>query len=249
MKAMILAAGLGTRLRPLTQNTPKALVMVHGQPLIYYALQLLAQHGFKEVLINLHYLGELIQKELGQGDQLGLRITYSYETELLGTGGGIRNAECYFEDKPFLVINSDILIDLNLRELVDFHQKKGGIATMVVRPQSYQQNYTPILLGNRNRIAGIGQAAKEGDILTQDRLMYTGVQILEPKLLQYLPRNRSACLIGEGYQPAIAADEKIFGFVHEGYWNDLGTIDRLRQAELELSEQNFSYLKIPKHQS
>src|SRR5580765_4253891 len=100
-KAMILAAGLGTRLRPLTQTTPKSLLLVNDQPLILYALRLLKKHGITEVLINLHYLGELIEKELGNGKKIGMKISYSWEPHVLGTGGGVKKGESFFEGKPF----------------------------------------------------------------------------------------------------------------------------------------------------
>src|SRR5262245_7059025 len=109
MKAMILAAGLGTRLRPLTHSTPKALLLVNGRPLIYYSLKLLEKHGIREAVINLHYLGDLIQKELGDGSKFGLRIHYSWEPQILGTGGGIKKASTFLEQESFLVVNSDVL--------------------------------------------------------------------------------------------------------------------------------------------
>ena len=241
MKAMILAAGLGTRLQPLTQNTPKALVLIHRQPLIAYSLKLLKKYGFKEVLINLHHLGELIEKELGDGRKLGLKLTYSWEPTLLGTGGGIKKAQSFFGSQTFLVLNSDILLDLNLKQLLQFHKKKKGIATMVVRPREPDSPYTPILLGSTNRVLEIGsaKAAPKGSSVT-----YTGLQVLEPRFLDYLPENQESCIVRQGYQSALEAKEKIYGFLYEGYWNDLGTLARYRQAESDLKSEKikFSYL-------
>ena len=230
MKAMILAAGLGTRLRPLTNTTPKALILVNGRPLIVYSLKLLKKHGITEVLINLHHLGELIQKELGDGRKFGMKISYSWEPKVMGTGGGVKKGEPFFEGKTFLVLNSDILIDVNFKNLVNFHRRKKGLATMVVRPREKDSPHTPIVVGRGGKILGIGN----GEPDEGKNMIYTGAQVLEPHFLRYLPENQESCIIRQGYQPAIVAGEKIFGFPYEGYWNDLGTLESYRQAEHDL---------------
>ncbi|HEX5038212.1 MAG TPA: nucleotidyltransferase family protein [bacterium] len=232
MRAMLLAAGLGTRLRPLTEKTPKALLLVGGRPLIYYSLKLLQKHGIKEVVINLHYLGELIQQELGGGAKFGLHIHYSWEPRILGTGGGVKKASRYFDEKSFLVLNSDVLIDLDLKALHRFHKSKKAAATMAVREQSKETQFTPVWVGRNDRIVGIGGEAPEKPGIRP--MMYTGVQYLEPSFIERLPDDHEACMIREGYQPAIADGQKIAGFPYSGYWNDLGTLDRLRQAEEDL---------------
>jgi NDP-sugar pyrophosphorylase family protein len=232
MKAMILAAGLGTRLRPLTEHTPKALLLVNGQPLIAYSLNLLKKHGITEVLINLHHLGDLIEKELGDGKKYGMKIAYSWERQVLGTGGGIKKGEPFFEGKTFLVLNSDILIDAPLQALVRFHKKKKGIATMVVRGREADSPYSAVELGRGDRILSIGAPP------TGNSCLYTGVQALEPALLRFLPENAESCIIRQGYLPALAAGKKIFGYRYNGYWNDLGTLERYRQAEADLKTRD-----------
>ncbi len=231
-KAMILAAGLGTRLRPLTNTTPKALIQLQGHPLIAYSLRLLKKFGIQEVLINLHHLGELIEKELGNGRKFGMKITYSWEPHVLGTGGGLKKAEPFFEGKPFLLMNSDILIDLNLKELLQFHRRKKSLATMVVRPKEADSSFTPIQLDRSNRVLAIGDEPVKKQA---HEVMFTGLQILEPAFLKYIPSDQEACLIRNGYNPALKNSEKIYGMPYEGYWNDIGTLDRYRQAELDLS--------------
>ncbi len=234
MKGMILSAGLGTRLRPLTLATPKALLMVRERPLIDYSLRLLQKYGIQEVVINLHYLGKLIERELGDGKKYRLKIHYSWEKEILGTGGGIKKAASFFKGEPLIVLNSDILIDVDLRKLVRFHQKKRGLATMVIRPREPNSGFSQIQIGKGDRIISIQEAASGGD------WMYTGVQVIEPRLLDYLPRSKASCIIRQGYRPALAAGEKVFAFRYDGYWNDIGTMDRYRQVERDLTSEKVT---------
>ena len=133
MKAMILAAGFGTRLRPLTDVTPKPLLPVAGTPMIVWNLLLLKRHGIQDVVINLHHLGAMIEQALGGGARFGMRITYSHEPVILGTGGGIKQAENSFGGEPVLVLNGDTLFELNLTSLLAFHQERDAAATLVLR--------------------------------------------------------------------------------------------------------------------
>jgi len=125
MKAMVFAAGQGLRLRPLTDRIPKALVPVAGRPMIEYPLRLLRHYGIREIIINLHHLGEQIEAYLGGGKKFGLEIIYSREPELLDTGGGLLKAKAFLDHETFIVINTDVFIDLSLAELIAFHKSKN----------------------------------------------------------------------------------------------------------------------------
>lgn len=228
MKAIILAAGFGTRLRPLTEKTPKALLPVNGLPLIYYPLRLLRREGIHEVVINLYHLGDLIEKELGDGKKLGMKITYSWEDQILGTGGGIKKSASYLNDTPLLVFNSDVLIDLSLKDLAQFHRKHKILATMVVMPRVPGSEYTWLTL-QKGRVTEISSAQPE----PQETYHYTGVQVIERDLLKYLPDGFS-CIIKEGYQTALQKKQKITGYVYNGYWSDVGTPERLKEADQDL---------------
>lgn len=228
MKAILLSAGLGTRLRPLTLSTPKALLIVADIPMIVYSLKLLKRHGLTEAAINLHHLGALIEKELGNGKRFGMTLHYSHEKEILGTGGGVRRASGFFPGEPLVIVNSDTLIDVDLKRLIRFHRRNRGIATMVIRPREPDSGFSAIRLGKKDRIIEIAEAAANGEF------MYTGVQVVEPRLFDFLPAG-SSCIIQQGYRPALAAGEKVFGFRYDGYWNDLGTMERYRQADQDLT--------------
>ena len=155
MKAMVLAAGQGTRLHPLTERTPKALVAVSGRPMIEYSLLLLKRFDIRDIIINLHHLGSQIESYLGDGTKWGLHITYSQEPELLDTGGGLLKAKRFLDDGTFIVINTDVLIDLSLSELIAFHNQKRAAATLVLRPDPLADQYGSMEIDSDGRIQQI----------------------------------------------------------------------------------------------
>lgn len=234
MKAMVLAAGLGTRLRPITNNIPKPLIPVAGKPLIHYTLNLLKRHNIKEVMINLHYLADMIKKEVGDGSRFGIKVHYSYEPDILGTGGGIKKVEDFFSDGTFLVINADILVGLDLSDVVRFHQEKGAIATMVLRHDKDVDSYGAIEIDRDSRIREfLGKIDYQGPPLK--KLMFTGIHVLEPEVLSYIPSNISCCINRTAYPEMIKKGERVYGYVMNGYWSDLGTPERYRQAEEDVA--------------
>ena len=240
MKAMVLAAGQGTRLRPITDTKPKALVPVAGRPMIEYALLLLRRYGIKDIVINLHHFGAAIENHLGNGNQLGLKISYSHETELLDTGGGLRKAKPFLQDGAFIAINTDALIDLNLAELIAFHQQRKASATLVLRPDQQADQYGSLDIDSAGRI----QRFLKSEITPKPtgptrKLMFTGVQILEPKIFEYMERADAAekfSTTKQTYPEMLLAGEPLYGFCFEGFWQDLGTVERIEQAEASLAQ-------------
>ncbi|MFQ5904422.1 MAG: NDP-sugar synthase, partial [Candidatus Binatia bacterium] len=152
MKAMVFAAGYGRRLRPKTDKLPKALIPISGRPMIEYSLLLLSHFGIKEVIINLHHLGGKIEEHLGSGENLGLKICYSKEEELLDTGGGLLRARPFLEEGTFIVINSDLLIDLPFNDLCAYHLKKKATATLVLRTDEMADKYGLIETASDGRL-------------------------------------------------------------------------------------------------
>lgn len=232
MKAILLAAGFGTRLKPLTNTTPKALLPVGGVPLIYYPLSRLKAAGLTEIVINLHHLGDLIEKKLGDGRPWGLKIRYSWERILLGTGGGIKKSARLCGSYPLLVINSDVLFDFSLQDLMAFHRSRGGIATMMVRHRPPDSPHTPITMKGE-RIVHMDTDRVSAPAASDKRFFFTGIQILEEPLIRQLPEGFSS-IIQEGYQRALARGDVLHGLIQDGYWNDLGTPDRLQEAERDV---------------
>jgi NDP-sugar pyrophosphorylase family protein len=232
MKAMILAAGLGTRLRPLTNSIPKPLLPIGGTPLIVWNLLLLKRHGFRHVIINLHHLGPMIEQALGTGSQFGMRIMYSHEPVILGTGGGIKQAEPHFSGEPVLVLNGDTLAELDLEALCDFHRARKAAATLVLREDSEAARWGLVEVGDKGhilRIAGKGLVAPVPATLR----MFAGIHILHPRLLRQVPRGVASSII-DPYVSAIERGEPVLGYDLAGYWSDVGTPERYMQAERDV---------------
>lgn len=239
MKAMVLAAGLGTRLRPLTDSLPKALVPVAQRPMIEYSLRLLAHYNIRDVVINLHHHGEQIKQRIGDGHQWGLDIHYSEETELLDTGGGLLKAKNYLNDDTFIVINTDVLIDLRLDALIAFHRRHKAAATLVLRADPEADAFGSMDLDSKNRIHRFLQThAPWSPQLPIRKLMFTGVQILEPRVFSFMSRAATSPRFSttkETYPSMLTAGEPLFGYDFEGYWQDLGTVERIQAAETKIS--------------
>lgn len=227
---MLLAAGLGTRLKPLTHKIPKPLLQVHGLPLIAYNLALLKKFGFHDVVINLHYLAGLIKKELGNGKKWGFCFIYSYEKKILGTGGGLKKTEKYFKKEPFLVINSDIIVDLDLNAFVSFHKQKKAIATLAVREHSQADDFGALYINEKNEVVSILEKPKtrHGKL---KKAIFCGLHVIDPHVFTFLKKGKKQCIIRDGYIPLLKKGQKISAFFLKGYWNDLGTIKRFQQTE------------------
>ena len=224
MKAMILAAGLGTRLRPLSNSVPKPLLPVAGKPLSVWNLLLLRRYGITEVIINLHHLGHLIEKELGDGSRFGMRLAYSREPVILGTGGGIKQAEVFFGGAPFMVLNGDTLLELDLGDVTRFHARRGALATLVVREDPEVERWGAVEVDEQQRvisITGRGRGAADATARPK-RCMFAGVHIMDSRLLKPVRLERESSII-DAYVEAIKRGDRVLGYRMEGYWSDVGT--------------------------
>lgn len=226
MKGFILAAGFGQRMLPITQSVPKPLLPVAGAPLIAYSIALLAKHGITDIIINVHHLAASVMAALGDGSRFGVRITYSQEAEILGTGGGLKRMHEALAD-TFVVVNSDILIDLDLTKVLNEHRARGALATMVLRePDAAQASVGRIGIDRAGRMASVlGQdPGPASDPRTAHRaLMFTGVQVLEPLFLDYIPHNLHSDIVRYAYMRALGNRAPLYGTVTTGYWADAGT--------------------------
>lgn len=242
MKAMVLAAGLGTRMAPLTQKTPKPLIPLNGKPFLFYTLKYLAHYGIREIVINLHHLGDQIRAFLGDGSSHGVKIAYSEEPEILGTGGGIKKAEKLLGNQPFLVINSDLLTDIRLDQFIRFHFEKGGAASLVLREDPLVERYGAMEIDGSNRIRRIlGKGAGYSGPLR--KRMFAGIHILDPAVLDAVPPGLFYS-ITDAYIDLVSRNARLYGFETADYWADIGTLDQYRQINETLAggKIRLSYL-------
>lgn len=231
MRAMILAAGLGTRLRPLTDQIPKPLAPVVDKPNIVRTIEHLASCGITEIAINLHHLPEAIRAALGDGSHLGVSIAYSHEPKILGTGGGIKQALPLLGDGTFVVVNGDALFAPDLDAALAAHRRRGALATLVLRRDPQAEEFGAVGLDDGDRIRRLVWA---GDPTTGHRqFMFTGVHVLEPEIAPRLPDD--GCIVRQTYAPLVEHERApIYGVVDESYFCDLGTPQRYLEANLAL---------------
>ena len=235
MRGFILAAGFGERLRPVTELVPKPLLPVGNLPLIGYAIKLLAHHGITDIIINLHHLGKQIKEELGEGEAFGVRLTYSEEEEILGTGGGLKRMHEQLSEDTFVVVNSDTILDVDLHGAIADHKRRGALATMVLRADPHQADFGQIEIDDSGRIRRIlGQG--EADIPLR-ALMFAGVHVFEPRFLEYIPPDVNTCVNRYAYIKALNNDEVLGSYVMDGYFADAGTPMRYYQANVDALDQ------------
>ena len=239
---MVLAAGLGTRLRPLTDDRPKALVEVGGRPLITWNLELLARFGITDVVVNLHYHGDVLRRALGDGSAFGLRLRYSAEDPLLDTGGGLKHAEALLGDGDFVVMNSDTIVDLALDELIARHRATGAAATLVLRRDPEQQRYGEIEIDDHRRIRRfLGSPAMVDTPLTP--YMFAGVHVMTRAVFGYMPDGGIFSLTRDTYPAMLAAGAALHGFPFDGFWRVIDTPSDRERAARDLVATELVHLR------
>ncbi len=238
MKAMLLAAGLGTRLRPLTDNRPKALVEVEGHTLLEIALTRLRTCGVQDVIVNVHHFADMIVSYLAARHNFGMRIEISREDVLLDTGGGLKKAAWFFledgsdRDQPFLLHNVDVLSTIDLSRMVLFHQESLALATLAVQDRKSSRY---LLFDEEGRLCGRRFEREQRTELARSAnplqaLAFCGIHVISPRLLEMMTEDGAFSII-EAYLRVTACNERITAFcADESYWRDLGTIESLQQA-------------------
>jgi mannose-1-phosphate guanylyltransferase len=225
MKAMVLAAGLGTRLRPLTYAISKPMVPVLDRPVMAHILDLLEHHGIDEVIANLHYFPEPIRAYFGD------RIAYNHEPELLGTAGGVRACRRFFGEQTFLVISGDALTDIDLSALLATHRAHGGIATLAVKRVADTREYGVVLHDQAGRIKGFQE--KPAPAQARSDLGNCGIYVFEPEIFDYFPDAPFADFAQDVFPALLAADAPFYIHEIEGYWNDIGSLAELRRGTFD----------------
>jgi mannose-1-phosphate guanylyltransferase len=242
MRAMILAAGLGTRLRPITYGMPKPMVPVLNRPVMEHIARLLARHGFDEAIANLHWFPDLIEGHFGDGSSCGIELSYSREEQLLGTSGGVRHAAGFLGDS-FLVISGDALTDIDLGAMRRFHESHDGIATLATKRVSDTSQFGVAITGGDGRIQGFQEKPAPAEALSD--LANCGIYMFRSEIFDFFPAPGASKAAGPDDPPGFAdwamdvfpalleADVPFYSHEIEAYWNDIGNLDELRAGNLD----------------
>jgi NDP-sugar pyrophosphorylase family protein len=243
MRAMILAAGYGTRLWPLTIDRAKPAVPFMGRPLVGYVAEYLSRYGFRDVVVNLHHRPESVRAALGDGSRFGVRLHYVEEPVILGTSGALDNARALLKGGTFVVINGKLATDIDLSAALATHRETGALATLILRPNPARERYSVVEVsdhfvtgfGGFPTPAGTGGANDaENSAGGPAPLMFTGIQILEPRIFDLIPRGVFSHTVTDVYLPAIRRGERIAAHVAEGYWYELSTVRRYLETSVAL---------------
>ncbi len=234
MKAMIFAAGKGTRLKPLTDNTPKALVKVNGTPMLEIIIKKLIKSGVNEIIINVHYLADQIIDFLKLNNNFGVRIEISHEKEeLLDTGGGLKKASWFFDDnEPFILHNVDVISNINLKGMIDFHNKNKALATLAVRKRTSSRYF---IFNDKQELSGWENKKTSERIISRSSEEYTslafsGIHVISPALFNYIKREGKFPIVQTYLE--LSKNSPIIGYQHdENYWFDIGSSEKLDVVE------------------
>jgi len=225
MKAMVLAAGLGTRLRPLTFELPKPMVPVLDRPVMAHIVDLLDRHGYDDVIANLHYFPDTIR------DYFGDRLTYREEPELLGTAGGVRNCADFLDGGPFLIISGDALTDIDLGAFVARHKQAGGIGTLAVKRVEDTREFGVVLHDAEGRITGFQEKPDPAEALSD--LGNCGIYLFEPEIFDYFPRRPFVDWANDVFPALLEHDVPFHIHQIDEYWNDVGSLGELKAGTFD----------------
>jgi NDP-sugar pyrophosphorylase family protein len=237
MKAMILAAGQGTRMGDLTLTVPKPLLPVAGKPIISHILDNLARHGFDQVLVNLHHLADAIPQALGDGTAWGVRLSYVREPGLLGTAGSVKNAEGFFDAvEPFLVHYGDVITDQDLGAMLAFHRERAAMVTLLLHQRARSNSI--VCLGDQGRVERLlERPTEEARAGVLSPWVNSGVYLCDPQVLAHIPSGK-ACDFPREVFPALIAAGRVYGFPLSGYRIAVDSPERLAQAREDLQQRS-----------
>ncbi|HWB21426.1 MAG TPA: sugar phosphate nucleotidyltransferase [Gaiellaceae bacterium] len=241
MRAVLMAGGEGTRLRPLTSNQPKPMVPIVGKPCMEHILELLRSHGFDEVVVTVAFLPQSIRSHFGDGSSLGMAIEYSVEEVPLGTAGSVRLASGRLDDTT-LVISGDALCDIDLTELMAFHKEKGAAVTIGLKSVENPLEFGIVVTDGDGRVERFLEKPSWGQVFSDT--INTGIYVLEPEVLQHVPTSGPYDFSKELFPLLLEMGRPIYGYVCEGYWQDIGNLDQYRQANFDALDEKVN-LNIP----
>ena len=232
MRAMVLSAGYGTRLWPLTEDRTKPAIPILGKPLVGYVAEYLARFGVNEIVVNLHHRPDSVRRSLGDGSLFGVKIHYVEEPVILGTSGALDNARELFDEQTFVVINGKIITDIDLQAAFETHRAQKALATLVLLPNTRRERFSVVETNNGlvTRFGGMPSGTPDSSV----PLMFTGIQILEREIFSYIPRGIFSHSVTDVYPQAIAKGERVAAHVASGKWRELSTLKRYLDISIEM---------------
>jgi mannose-1-phosphate guanylyltransferase/phosphomannomutase len=234
VKAVIMAGGEGTRLRPLTANQPKPMLPMANAPLAEHVVNLLRQHGFEEIVVTVGFLASTIRTYFGDGSELGVHLVYATEETPLGTAGSVLNARDELDDR-FLVISGDVLTDVDLTALVDFHAKQGAVVTLALEAVPNPLEFGIVIIDGEGRVERFLEKPGWGDVFSDT--INTGIYVLEPEVFDWIPSGRAVDFSSEVFPAMLEAGRPLYGYVGRGYWEDVGTLEAYLRAHADILDR------------
>ncbi|MDQ2801092.1 MAG: NDP-sugar synthase [Armatimonadota bacterium] len=228
---MILAAGVGSRLDPLTRAIPKPMVPIVNRPVIEHIVLDLKKHGFTEIMINLHYLGDVIQQALGDGARLGVQISYAQEDKLWGDAGSVKRSQAFFGGETFLVVGGDDISDIDLTGLMLLHQEKNAAATIATTVVEDPSQFGIVVTDEDGRIARFLEKPKSGSVFSNTA--NTGIYVFEPQVFDLIPPDTFWGFGNNVFPQLLAEDRPLYGFATTSYWQDVGSLQVYRQTNFD----------------
>jgi len=234
MRAMILAAGYGTRLWPLTVDRAKPAIPFMGRPLVGYMAEYLSRYGFGDIVVNLHHRPESVRSALGDGSRFGVRLHYVEEPDILGTSGALDNARHLLEGDTFVVANGKLATDIDLAAALETHRRTGALATLILRRNAERERYS-IVEVSEGHVQGFGGFPSSDNAGDEDvPLMFTGIQVLDSRVFELIPRGVYSDSVPAIYKPAIARGDVVAAHIAEGAWYELSTVKRYLETSVAL---------------
>ena len=235
MRAIVLSAGYGTRLWPLTEDRTKPAIPILGKPLVGYVAEYLAGFGIDEIVVNLHHRPESVHRALGDGSRFGVKLHYVEEPVILGTSGALDNTRSFFESETFVVVNGKIITDIDLNAALETHRKSNALATLVLLPNARRERFS-VIETEGGRVTGFGRMPVDSGA-GPEPLMFTGIHIMEPRILEYVPRGVFSDSVIDVYPKAMANGEILAAHVASGKWRELSTLKRYLDISVELLKE------------
>ena len=229
-----MAGGEGTRLRPLTSNQPKPMLPMANIPMMEHVVNLLRQHGFEDIVVTVAFMANAIRTYFGDGSEFGVRMVYATESTPLGTAGSVRNARDELDER-FLVISGDVLTDIDLAQVVAFHDKRGGLATLALKAVDNPLEFGIVITREDGSIERFLEKPTWGQVFSDT--INTGIYVLEPEIFDFIPEGQSVDFSGDSFPEALAAGKPLYGYVADGYWEDVGTLEAYLKSHQDILDQ------------